>query len=68
MIDIDWRNPKNEMPKEIEDNIIYSVPVAFKTKNGREYEGWFRFDFEEWIVAGKQISFGKEEVTEWQNI
>ena len=60
-----WVNlPK--LPIEKEDNIIYSERVIFKTKRGFEYKGWVRFDFENFVVAGKQIVFEYSEVDCWQ--
>ena len=55
-----------ELPKEKEDNIIYSERLIFKTKRGIEYNGWVRFDFENFVVSGKQIVFEYSEVDCWK--
>ena len=55
-----------ELPKEKEDNMIYSERVIFKNKRGTEYNGWVRFDFENFVVSGKQIVFEYSEVDCWQ--
>lgn len=55
-----------DLPIEKEDNVIYSERVIFKTKRGVEYKGWVRFDFENFVVSGKQIVFEYSEVDCWQ--
>lgn len=61
----EWVNlPK--LPTEKKDNIIYSERVIFKTKQGTEYEGWVRFDFENFVVSGKKIVFEYNEVDCWK--
>lgn len=62
---MEWVNLP-ELPKRKEDNITYSERVIFKTKEGAEYYGWVRFDFENFIVSGKTLHFEYSEVDCWK--
>ncbi len=65
MLVADWINLP-EMPKENEENIIYSKRIIFKTKKGHEFKGWVRFDFECFVVKDRQFSFEYNEVDSWK--
>jgi hypothetical protein len=55
-----------EMPKENDENTIYSQRIIFKTNKGHEFKGWVRFDFECFVVKDRQYSFEYNEVDCWK--
>lgn len=55
-----------ELPREKSKDDIYSIDVVFVTKRGTEYQGWVRFDFENFVVKGKTISFDYKDIEKWK--
>ena len=55
-----------EMPKENDENTIYSEQIIFKTNKGQEFKGWVRFDFECFVVKDRHHSFEYNKVVCWK--
>ena len=40
------------LPASLRKDWRYSRKVKFTIKGGQEFIGWYRFDFQEWVVKG----------------
>jgi len=52
------------LPASLRKDWRYSRKVKFTIKGGQEFIGWYRFDFQEWVVKG--AIYDNLNVTGWR--
>lgn len=63
----EWFKANELLPPVTTKNLNYSCNVIFVTKNGHEYTGWFRYDFNEFI-SNKHHNFHPTQIEKWRLI